>query len=444
MKLQIGALLRLSAMVVLALTTAATGAAGQDNAPALPPGQVRPVVAADSADARAVIDRARDKVVQIRTFFGTNSAPLSHGSALAVGDALFVTNFHVVSDHVFAPKRNRVEYRTSDGATSGAVTVIAVDVRNDLALVEAQGLNRSALPLQVDIPAKGARAYSVGFPLDVGLTITEGVSNGMVDNAFEPRIHYSGPLNGGMSGGPGLNAAGEVIGVNVSGYFLQQSVAFFVPAAKVADLLASRRLNKPSSDDLKQDIAKQMRDHSTSLLSALSGTLKTEKSNGYVLPAKLAPFIDCNASGNQSQGQPYETVRVKCDAKASVFLERGHQTGDLNYTHVLLSTNKLGAWRFAKVMGNHSTASGFRGAVKHVGPLTCQQRDVALKGFAANTLLCTRSYRKFEGLYDFVLQVMSLDGADQGFISHLDLFAVDYAKGLDFIGRYIGAMEKAP
>src|SRR5881628_1468778 len=188
-----------------------------------------PSAATASTAARVILDRVRPSVIQIKGFFGTNTAEAFHGSGFAVArGGVFVTNWHVVSDAVLYPEKYRLEYRTPTGAT-GRVLVRAIDIRHDLALVEAQGLDPSPLTLRPNVAIKGERAYSVGFPLEVGLTITEGVSNGRVEDSFEPRVHYSGALNPGMSGGPGLDSSANVIGVNVAGYRASQLVAFLVP-----------------------------------------------------------------------------------------------------------------------------------------------------------------------------------------------------------------------
>ena len=49
---------------------------------------------------------------------------------------------------------------------------------------------------------KGERIYAMGNPLDLGFTIVEGTYNGLVDKSYDERIHFSGAINPGMSGGP--------------------------------------------------------------------------------------------------------------------------------------------------------------------------------------------------------------------------------------------------
>src|SRR5499427_5755555 len=249
--------------IVLLLLGVTCGAAQTrlptDEADAL--SQPVPSAATASANARLILDRVRPSVVQIKGFFGTNTAEAFHGSGFAVTDrSVFITNWHVVSEVVLYPEKYRLEYRTATGKTGG-VTVRAIDVRHDLALVDVEGFAPPPLRLRPHAAIGGERAYSIGFPLDVGLTITEGISNGRVEDSFEPRVHYSGALNAGMSGGPALNAAGEVIGVNVAGYRFEQLVSFLVPIAHVQELCD--RSHSPESDiGLKKDAAAQMRAHS--------------------------------------------------------------------------------------------------------------------------------------------------------------------------------------
>lgn len=415
-------------------TTAAAAAAKA--APAITP--------ATSENARDVLARVRPAVIQIKGFFGANTAQAFHGTGFAVAEGgVFMTNYHVVAQHVQYPDKYRLEYRTPDGKTGG-VTVLAVDVRHDLAVVRAADHAPAPVKLVPAVPVKGERAYSVGFPLDVGLTVTEGVSNGTVEDSFDPRIHYSGAINGGMSGGPALNAAGNVVGVNVSGYRFEQLVSFLVPAEHALALLNRSLKTTPDAGGFKKAVHTQMHEHAAALLGALTGGVLTQPTAGYRLPAKLAPFIDCNAAGDPTPDQPVQVVRINCSAKAGLYIEQGLYSGDLRYSHYVLSTDKLDAWRFAQKLSEVATATGAYGSRRHVSPFSCDNRNVRLKGFDASLMVCVRAYRKIEGLYDFTVRVSSLNSAKRGFASHLDMYGLEFDSGTRFIQRYVDAMEWTP
>jgi serine protease Do len=395
-----------------------------------------------SQSAREVLALVRPAVVQIKSFFGSNTAQASHGTGFAMKDGgIFVTNYHVVAEKVQHPGKYRLEYLTADGQT-GAITVLAVDVRHDLALVRASGYAPAPLKLQPGPATKGDRAYSVGFPLDVGLTITEGVSNGRVEDSFEPRIHYSGAINPGMSGGPGLNAAGEVIGVNVSGYRSEQLVAFLVPVAHV-EALSDRSASPQSEAGLKKDAAAQMYAHSLDLLGALDRPMQTQAVAGYRLPDKIAPFINCGAAGSPETDDPVQMIQIRCHAKAGLYVAQGLSSGDLKYAHYVLTSDKLDAWRFASRLSTLTFAARI-GSPRHVGPYACEDRIVGLKGFDAALNVCARRYRKFESLYDLTVRINSLNGSKQGFASQLEIYGVAFEPGMKFVRRYVEAMEWRP
>jgi serine protease Do len=400
------------------------------------------VTPATSEGARDILARVRPAVVQIRGFFGSNTAQAFHGTGFAVAaGGIFMTNYHVVAQQVQYPDKYRLEYRTPEGKT-GNISVLAIDVRHDLAVVRASDHAPDPVSLEPVVPVKGERAYAVGFPLDVGLTITEGVSNGRVEDSFDPRIHYSGAINGGMSGGPALNASGAVIGVNVSGYRFEQLVSFLVPAEHALSLL-DKALKLPPGG-VRKDVLTQLRGHAADLLGALKGTMTTQSAAGYSLPAKLAPFIDCNASGDPAPDQPVHVVRINCSAKAGLYIEQGLYSGDLKYSHYVLATEKLDSWRFSRKLSDLAAAVGAYGSRRHVGPFSCKNSVVGLKGFDASLMVCVRAYRKLEGLYDFTVRVSSLNGAKRGFASHLDMYGLEFEPGMSFIRRYVEAMEWKP
>lgn len=411
-------------------------------------------IAVVSEGARSVLERVRPSLVQIKGFYGNNTAQAFHGTGFAVAaNGLLLTNYHVVAEQVLYPEKYRLEYRTPDGRT-GRVSVLAVDVRHDLAVVRAHGFDAPALALNATVPAKGERAYSIGFPLDVGLTITEGVSNGRVEDSFEPRIHYSGAINAGMSGGPTLNAAAQVIGINVAGYRFEQLVSFLVPAEHARALIA-RALDRPlAADQARNEVLAQLQAHAVALVGALqtglvqtgesSGVAKMQHVAGYVLPGRLADFVECNASGNPAPDQSVRTERINCSAKAGLYVQQGLYSGDIRYSHHVLTTERLGPLRFAKRLGALARASGSHGSRRHVGPFACRDSIVRLDDFEARLLTCTRGLRNFAGLYDITARIVSLNQDARGFASHVDMYGVPFDAGMALLRRYVETMREAP
>src|SRR4029077_1010892 len=137
-----------------------------------------------------------------------------------------------------------LEFLAPDGA-KGPLELLAFDVAHDLAVVR---IARTELPfLQFDERAlagalpKGERIYAMGNPLDLGFTIIEGTYNGLVDRSYDDRIHFSGAINPGMSGGPVAGSDGRIVGVNVAKRLDGEQVGFLVPARYAAALVEKAR-----------------------------------------------------------------------------------------------------------------------------------------------------------------------------------------------------------
>jgi hypothetical protein len=137
-------------------------------------------------------------------------------------------------------------------------------------------------------------------------------------------------------------------------------------------------------------------------------------------------------------------VSINCAAKAGLYVQQGLYSGDLRYAHYVLTTDKIDAWRFANKLSDLASATGAFGSRRHVGPFACENRVVALKSFDASVMVCTRAYRKLEGLFDFTVRVSSLNNPKRGFASHLDMYGLEFEPGMRFIKRYVEAMEWQP
>jgi S1-C subfamily serine protease len=82
-------------------------------------------------------------------------------------------------------------------------------------------------------PNIGAVAYTVGFPLgQTHLKITKGIISGQQCGLFQT----DAPINGGNSGGP-LVWDNKIIGINSSGYFFSQNVAYAIPITRLLRLI---------------------------------------------------------------------------------------------------------------------------------------------------------------------------------------------------------------
>ena len=397
-----------------------------------------------SASARELLARLRPSVVQIRTFYGTNVAEAGHGTGFAVAaGGMLLTNYHVVADALLYPEQYRMEYHTTNGKV-GAITVLAIDVRHDLALVHATGVDLAPLVLRADSPLRGERAYSLGYPLDLGLVITEGVVNGRVDDAVEPHLYYSGALNPGVSGGPTVDSSGRVVGVNAfaaGGELLN----FLVPIEFAPPLLLPPHVALDPRH-LRRLIAQQVQAHLRVMLDSIPAGLTTQQISGYVLPAKLSGFFTCNAGGDTDMHEPVHGQSMSCQTRSALYLEEGLKSGDVSFRHYLLTTDQLGAMRFAHRLSLAAVAYGSHnyGTPHHVTPYACHRDSVAMQSFDAAVRVCARGYRQYPELYDLYVTAVSLNQPRSAMVSSLVVSGVEFSAGMAFVHKFLGALRWAP
>jgi S1-C subfamily serine protease len=397
-----------------------------------------------SDEAQVRLDAARDAVVQIRSFFERSESSASHGSGFAIGDGRrIVTNYHVVAQAVLYPGQYRLEYLASDGRT-GPLQVLAIDVRNDLAVVSADDLELPVLKLRIEIPAQGERAWSIGFPLNLGLTITEGVANGLVENSTEQRIHYTGAINAGMSGGPALDRRGRAYGVNVSVVTERQLVGFVVPAMHIPALLA--RAGEPlvqrfSALQLRQLVTAQVLSYESAVLEARSGDAATQTVRGYVLPTQLSRHLECSMVDERGPHPRVRVETVSCRIPSRILAQPGVHVAGMSVQHRIVRSAELHRLQFERQVNDLAASSRRSGASAHVAPFACRDALVSLDGFDARISTCVRQYRLFSDLYDFDVTVVGIDDPSQALVSRLVLTGVAFDSGERILRRFLGALQ---
>jgi serine protease Do len=153
-------------------------------------------------------DEAGSSVVGIGQRWGA-------GSGIVLGEGRVLTNAHNV-------RGGHVAVTFSDGRTAEG-TVAGTDIDGDLAVIEVDTGQAPVLPWATEAPAVGTPVFGLANPGGRGLRATFGFVSG-IDRAFRgPRgvritgsLEHTAPLLPGSSGGPVLNAAGQLLGINTN------------------------------------------------------------------------------------------------------------------------------------------------------------------------------------------------------------------------------------
>ena len=117
--------------------------------------------------------------------------------------------------------------------------MVALDAARDVALILVGG--HSSPPLRLGDPTRtvvGDGIFVVSNPRGYEGTFSQGIVSAIRREGEIDVMQISAPISHGSSGGPVLNAAGQVIGVASALVDGEQNINFALPVSLVAQLLA--------------------------------------------------------------------------------------------------------------------------------------------------------------------------------------------------------------
>lgn len=166
---------------------------------------------------------------------------LGVGSGFLIDEHTLVTNRHVVDG------ARRLAVSTWDGhrleVSTGEEATIA-----DLALIRLKEEAGPVAALGGANPAVGAPVYAAGYPGGGRFRITEGEVTGYVDGAFRENrgrvVEIDATVRPGNSGGPLIDAAGDVVGV-VYAIDLMSRRALALPISTLKSVLRGGTSSQP-------------------------------------------------------------------------------------------------------------------------------------------------------------------------------------------------------
>ncbi len=443
--------------LVACFTFAGAAVAAMAATPVVPP--VATTGTALSASAEAIYRDAKPRLLQIRTLLNSASQKSSTGSGFLVNaDGLAITNYHVVSQHALEPQTYRMEYVSADG-TRGNLKLLAFDVINDLALVQ---LDRGGWThfefdqraLSGNLP-RGEKLFSLGNPLDIGFAVMEGNYSGLVERSYSERIHLSGPMNPGMSGGPTLAASSRIAGVNVAKAIFAEQVSFLVPAKYAAALMSRPRLPEPLTGKLtRAEIARQLAAWQNGLYAALdSKGFKPTPSGPYLVPESAAEWFTCGARTN-ADAKPAPRARSdssSCSMQNWLFIAGDLFTGNVRISRNHFKALDLNSFQFAnfvsqsaRLSGDESNAKRFTAPACHEDMVIAGEPDGKASHPRLRVMWCASAYRDLEGLYNVSMMAVTQDRNDEAVAMTLSMSGTTFENASRFAQRFIAELKVAP
>jgi len=405
-----------------------------------------------SSTAERVFEMAKPRILQIRTLLEAAGRQTTLGSGFVMSDDGYaLTNYHVVSRFALDPKTYRLEYLAPDGA-KGPLKVLAIDVAHDLAVVKMDhgGLPYFAFnPRAIDgLLPKGERIYAMGNPLDLGFTIIEGTNNGLVDKSYDERIHFSGAINPGMSGGPVTDGDGRIVGINVAKRVDGEQVGFLVPARFAAALLERARQGPPLAiDKAREEVGRQLDAWQGTFYDALTKAgFRDADFGAYRGLESAAPWMTCWAATNADQVPAPRTAinTTRCSSATGIFVSDRILTGRVDVSYSYYKAVDLNRFQFAQELSQHAMSGS--GGGKRLTEQACRDDFVGMPGKdrpALRATWCMRAYREFQGLYNVTLIALTQDREREALLAQLTMQGVSHANAVALGQRFLESIRWA-
>jgi S1-C subfamily serine protease len=268
-----------------------------------------------------VVRKVKEATVYLRVTLADGKVGQGSGF-FALEPGLILTNAHVVGMlHPDSQQPRKIEVIQNSGTRDEKkyeAQLLGWDRHSDLAV-----LRFKSSPLLAPLEVKSARGlretqrvWVVGFPLGERLGKEITVSDSSISslrrepNGLVSRVQVNGGMNPGNSGGPVVNARGDVVGVAVSG-FRGTQINFAVPGDYVRLILDGRI----SGLLLGQPIIREGKTHVTATLSTIDP-----------LRQMRHPFVEVWTGNPTPSSRPASNSRP-----AALADDSGHERQMLNY-----------------------------------------------------------------------------------------------------------------
>ncbi|WGL16121.1 serine protease [Microbulbifer bruguierae] len=400
----------------------------------------------------------RGSLYQIRLIELSSNSKAGLGSGFQISaDGLIATNYHVVSEAVSDPEKYSLKYLSVDGQ-EGDLELLDVDVINDLAILRQKGQpGKEHLQLSQTPPSKGETIVSMGNPLDLGMTIVPGTYNGIASGSFYQRIHFSGSINPGMSGGPVINRSGQVVGINVA--TAGNQISFLVPVDKLIDLWQDFKQDTNNGEgplELHPIIDRQLRKNQQRIIDQiLAADWQLRPLGDAMVVGEIVPSVQCWGNSTDDEDNPLKQIAKGCTGQDVVYLSEEFDTGRVEYEFFWLESDEdFPSSRFYAAYEDEMSGfyPGNSAGEKDVTNFNCKQqftshprngnappqtleangdgaetettppRSKGSQGpVIARTSYCVRRYKEFPELYDVFYVSLTVDQSNRALVSHFTL-----------------------
>ena len=210
----------------------------------------------DPKSIEGVANKVSQSVVSIvsKSQKGAKYFSLGFGSASAGTGIIVSENGYILTNKHVVEGSSDILIVTNDGNSYGNVKIITTDPLSDIAILKisnAKGLKAAelgdskALNIGQQVIAIGNAlgeydgTVTSGIISGVGRTVNASSDDGATKETLTDMIQTDAAINSGNSGGPLVNAQGQVVGINTAVASEAQGIGFAIPISSVKGILKS-------------------------------------------------------------------------------------------------------------------------------------------------------------------------------------------------------------
>lgn len=397
------------------------------------------IVSASSRASQEMYQSHQIAVYQIRLINMATGEKNTIGSGFQISaDGLIATNFHVISQAIRYPNRYRIEAVHADNEKD-VIQLLDVDAVHDLAVLKTNNPEEKFLKFGTSELSKGQEIYSFGNPFDLGMTIVDGIYNGLMKNALYKKILFSGSINPGMSGGPALDQEGNIIGVNVS--TAGNQISFFVPVEYLKMVEERVRQNNflPIANwypYIEQQLIDNQSDFLTEIMQSEWKTLSIGKAT---VPGEFSDKFKCWGELYDEKKQWITNAYTSCSTEDEIFLSNQFTTGKILYKYMWMKGRTYNPIRFYTLYEKSFSQPQYyaNAGDEDVEDFKCRSEFVDIHGTDFKSVLCARQYKNFPKLFDINVSLASLNYQDRGLLVEVIALGVEQNMIMTFVKRFM-------
>lgn len=390
-----------------------------------------------------LFEKSSPMIGQIEVIEKISGKRSSIGSGFYINNEGYVaTNYHVINNVVLHNDKYLLQYIDNDGIKD-TLTVVGYDVVNDLAILKHSKPSGLYFELDNSELKKGTKLYSFGNPKDLGMSIIEGTFNGLLKKRRIENIFFSGSINPGMSGGPTLNSAGKVIGINVA--TSGDETGFLVPVKFLEFLI--KNVEEQGVFDLEDYniiIEQQLYDYQNGYMTELlEMEWETEEFGNTMILKKLTEYFHEWGNVNTDPDDLYDVNYSGSRTKDYIYVSSDLSIGNISMRYILLEADDLNLMQFYNLykLRYFRYLSPGGGVEEEHSNYEIKNDFVKISNEDFKTMLAVRQYKKYPRLYDLVFNAVLVGNETKGVVLKLSLSGVSKENGVAFLNKFLETFE---